>query len=114
MSYPDFLTCRIAGPHASDQIYIAGSWDAFTSMLEMEKQVLGEYRAVVRLGETGREHFRLLVNQDPNQIIHPGHALAGPRNLALGPDRKGKVASWLIDGMLDAGALGSSDKERTC
>lgn len=70
---------------------------------------------MVRLGETGlwllqeirgsagREHFRLLVNQesgyglqkvrfeDPNQIIHPGHALAGPRNLALGPDRKGKV-----------------------
>ena len=28
--------------------------------------------------------------EDPNQIIHPGQALAGPRSLALGPDRKGK------------------------
>ncbi|CAK9101811.1 Phenolphthiocerol/phthiocerol polyketide synthase subunit C ((Phenol)carboxyphthiodiolenone synthase subunit C) (Beta-ketoacyl-acyl-carrier-protein synthase I) (Phthiocerol synthesis polyketide synthase type I PpsC) [Durusdinium trenchii] len=96
------------GPHASDQIYIAGSWDAFTSMQEMEKQVLGEYRALVRLGETGREHFRLLVNQDPNQIIHPGQALAGPRSIALGPDRKGKAASWLIDGLLDGGGAGAN------
>lgn len=96
------------GPHASDQIYIAGSWDAFTSMQEMEKQILGEYRTIVRLGETGREHFRLLVNQDPNQIIHPGQALAGPRSLALGPDRKGKVASWLIDGILDGTGAGAT------
>lgn len=95
------------GPHASDQIYISGSWDAFTSMQEMEKQILGEYRAIVRLGETGREHFRLLVNQDPNQIIHPGQALAGPRSIALGPDRKGKAASWLIDGILDGCGAGA-------
>ena len=32
--------------------------------------------------------------QDPNQIIHPGKAMAGPREPAIGPDRRGKAGSW--------------------
>lgn len=95
------------GPHSSDQIYITGSGDAFTGMREMEKEILGEYSTVVQLGETGREHFRLLVNQDPNQILHPGKALAGHRHPAVGPDQRGKAASWLIDGKKDGAGAGA-------
>ena len=39
----------------------------------------------------GPSSAQLFRTEDPNQIIHPGQALAGPRSLALGPDRKGKA-----------------------
>jgi len=86
------------GPHNSDQVYVCGSWDAFWGMHEMERVGLGEYRIKVVLGETGSEHFRIVVNQDVTQCIHPGQALAGMRSPAQGPDKTGREASWLING----------------
>eukprot|EP00930_Biecheleria_cincta_P018480 TRINITY_DN14388_c3_g1_i2.p1 TRINITY_DN14388_c3_g1~~TRINITY_DN14388_c3_g1_i2.p1 ORF type:complete len:1233 (-),score=231.02 TRINITY_DN14388_c3_g1_i2:95-3766(-) len=89
------------GPHSSDEIYVSGSWDGFSALRPMQRRSVGDYVANVTLGETGSEHFRLVINQDMKQIIHPGQALAGAISAALGPDANGKDCSWLINGKLD-------------
>jgi len=100
------------GPHTSDQVYISGSWDGFSALLEMQRESLGEYFANVRIGETGFEYFRIMVNQDPNQLIHPGEALAGQRAPVQGPNQTGKAASWLIGSKWDGLGAGATYRIR--
>jgi len=95
------------GPHPSDQVYVSGSWDAYSSLQAMEQRELGEYVATVNIGETRCEHFHLVVNQDPNQVIHPSENLSGRHSASQGPDTTSK-ANWLISGKLDDVPAGTS------
>jgi len=101
MLYQRLFHYGAPGPHANDRLYITGTWDAFTTLMEMEVRGPGLYSAVIPLGETRREQFRILLNRDPGQTIHPGSRAAGREATPIGPDANGKDMTWLIDGTLD-------------
>eukprot|EP00927_Polykrikos_kofoidii_P043689 TRINITY_DN37768_c0_g1_i1.p1 TRINITY_DN37768_c0_g1~~TRINITY_DN37768_c0_g1_i1.p1 ORF type:complete len:1070 (+),score=102.66 TRINITY_DN37768_c0_g1_i1:98-3307(+) len=92
------------GPHESDELFIIGSWSAWTTLHEMTSTKVSEYTAVVAVGETCCEQFRVVVNEQIDQTIHPLTSRAGCSDLGFGPDDRGTSTSWLIDGRED-GAL---------
>jgi len=92
---------EIPGPQISDRVYITGSWDAFSGMEDMEQADPGKYTAVVMLGETRREHFRVVVNRDPNLTIHPAVGSATAQAPIQGPGTEWKDKSWVLDGRDD-------------
>lgn len=90
------------GPHHTDLVYLVGTWDAYQGAIQMERlpskdPKFGEYFATVDIGETRREQFRVMLNMDPNQVIHPKYTLADQSGDAQGPDQD-TSKSWLIDG----------------
>jgi len=59
----------------------------------------GEYRCGVMLGDTGIEHFQLVVDRDMEQVMYPHRGHAGLGDGALcGPDGEGDGLLWTIRG----------------
>lgn len=101
MHYQRLFHYGTPGPHVNDRLYVTGTWDAFATVLEMEMRGPGVFVALLLVGETCREQFRMLINRDPGQAIHPDRLCAGPEADARGPDAAGKDKTWLIDGRAD-------------
>lgn len=89
------------GPHDSDRVCIIGTWDAYSSMVEMDRIAQGTYGVMVVIGETRQEQFHFLINSDRSQAIHPDQGRAGRDARVEGPDGDGTGKSWLIDGQSD-------------
>lgn len=101
MTYHRVFHYGAPGPHTSDRICIVGSWDAYRSSVEMDRVAPNTWACLVMLGEARREQFRILVNGDASQAIHPESAVAPRGAPALGPDAAGAGKTWLIDGRSD-------------
>jgi len=86
------------GPQDSDEISIVGTWDAYSTMRRMERVAPGTFVAKVVLGETRSEQFRLVLNKDNGQALHPDRSSAGQDGEVLGPNAQGAGKSWLING----------------
>mmetsp|Transcript_109431 Transcript_109431/g.274106 ORF Transcript_109431/g.274106 Transcript_109431/m.274106 type:complete len:1127 (-) Transcript_109431:14-3394(-) len=91
------------GPHETDRVSILGTWDAYATMVEMDQTApgTGVYTVMVVLGETRREQFRMVLNRDQGQSIHPRDNSCDRNASVLGPDADGKGKTWLIDGRDD-------------
>jgi len=89
------------GPHHNDRVFALGSWDAFGAAVELEKTGPGMYMFLCILGETCCEQFRLVLNQDNAQCIHPENPMASAKDKVVGPDNKGKGKNWVISGRPD-------------
>nr|AQS99244.1 type I polyketide synthase [Gambierdiscus excentricus] len=100
------------GPQESDEVFVVGSWDACRELLPMEHGDLGEYSVTVRLGETCRERFYIVLNEDLNQAIHPTHHRANQSAQIRGPQINKQDLCWLIDGKEDGVASGTFYKIR--
>lgn len=90
------------GPHHTDKVYLVGTWDAYVAAIEMERlpskdPKFGEYFATVDIGETRKEQFRVMLNNDVNQTVHPKIHLANQSCEIQGPDNN-VSNNWLIDG----------------
>mmetsp|Transcript_75292 Transcript_75292/g.220763 ORF Transcript_75292/g.220763 Transcript_75292/m.220763 type:complete len:1201 (-) Transcript_75292:69-3671(-) len=83
------------------QLYMVGSWDAWSGFEPMEEQQGGRYVGRVVLGDTCLEHFHLVVDKDSGRAIFPAAANGGPALRVLGPQRDGERRSWTIDGRRD-------------
>nr|AQS99214.1 type I polyketide synthase [Gambierdiscus polynesiensis] len=97
----------LPGPQESDQVYVVGSWDASCELWLMHCTDLGEYSVTVRVGETCREHFYIVLNGDLNLAIHPTHTNANKATQVRGPEINKSDLSWLIDGKEDGVAPGT-------
>jgi len=95
------------GPMASDRVYITGTWNAWTEMVEMETLAEGEFGATIALGDTRWERFRIVLNEDERQSIYPVVDLSGPHGAAHGPDWEADGRSWLLDGRAEGAPAGA-------
>jgi len=101
------------GPSIEDQLFLIGSWDAWSSMTQMrrvgEEEAMGiyEYTGTIIIGDTCREQFQLCLNEDFLQAIHPAHNLSDERGHIVGPDTDGHSKNWLVDGRKDNVTAGS-------
>jgi len=86
---------------SNDCFYIAGSWDAWATMAEMEREADGDHIAFVTLGDHRHEVFRLHANMNDDEAIHPPGPMCGSSAQVLGPDEEFKGKTWCIDGKAD-------------
>mmetsp|Transcript_137331 Transcript_137331/g.342442 ORF Transcript_137331/g.342442 Transcript_137331/m.342442 type:complete len:1095 (+) Transcript_137331:130-3414(+) len=96
------------GPGVTDRVYITGTWDAWSSTLEMDPIGEGEYVVTIPLGDTRCEKFRIILNEDPRQSIYPAVDLSEPFGDILGPDWEADGRGWMLDGRDDGGRTGDS------
>jgi len=89
------------GPHESDRLYLSGSWDAFSGLQEMVRKEEGKFTALALVGETRREHFRIVLNRDPSQTFHPAVGDANQYAEIEGPDSLGEGKTWVLNGKED-------------
>lgn len=87
---------------ASEGYFIVGSWSNWREPEEMVKQKDGSYSAVVTLGASRKEAFHILLDGEPDKVLHPerpdavsGTRLHGPTNRYL---IHGQKLNWVIDG----------------
>jgi len=97
----------LPGPGPSDRLYIMGTWDAWSEMVEMKSETAGEWTATVVLGDVQRERFRIVVNGEARQGFYPVVDKADQQADVQGPDWEGQGRSWLIDGRVDGGVPGT-------
>eukprot|EP00435_Cladocopium_sp_Y103_P007844 s1133_g2.t1 len=87
---------------ASEGYFIVGSWSNWREPEEMVKQKDGSYSTVVTLGASRKEAFHILLDGEPDKVLHPerpdavsGTRLHGPTNRYL---IHGQQLNWVIDG----------------
>nr|AQS99184.1 type I polyketide synthase [Gambierdiscus polynesiensis] len=101
--------------------HVKGSWDPEVAEMRKVEGPSQIWRHHFMIGETGREEFHILVNQNLNLRIYPAGGGSPGHDLACGPDRKGSQKLWQVVGppgavmeiVLD---LGADDQRRvvTC
>lgn len=96
------------GPGVTDRVFIMGTWDAWSSMQEMDPVGEGAYTFTIVVGDVGWERFRIVLNEDKDQTIYPAADLAGPHEDVLGPDWQHKGRCWLIDGYAHGASAGDA------
>merc|ERR1711879_607117 len=76
--------------------YIAGSWTQWEPVL-MEEDADGNWTSTVKLGENNYEKFQLLLDEDPERVLHPGVMMGLSGSAVQGP-APGTPCKWVIDG----------------
>jgi len=92
---------------SSDCFHLAGSWDAWSSMEEMEQNEVGEHIAFIALGAHQCEQFLIHVNSNDEEAIHPSGQMCGSSGQVLGPDEFFVGKTWCIDGRADGVPAGT-------
>lgn len=103
LNHEDELTPLAWGGH---QVYLVGTWDAWSTFHEMDLQPQGGYSASVVLGETRTEQFYIVLNEDVGKALFPGADRAGQRVRPLGPGGNKEGNCWSIDGRRDGASAG--------
>jgi 3-oxoacyl-(acyl-carrier-protein) synthase len=95
------------------QIFITGTWDAWSEMVEM-RQLDSEdsssplvWACAVTLGDTRCEHFQLSFNKSKFMLFYPSEKNCGPSATVCGPDDNSKGRKWLINGLKDKAPAGT-------
>lgn len=87
------------GPVEGEIISAFGSWDAYQTLHELTRVGLCEFRFFVSIGETGREHFKLCLDEDRGCTFHPSCRNADEHQEISGPEPDTEKSNWwLIDG----------------
>jgi len=89
------------GPQDSDIVYIIGTWNAWTAKEPMKRTGDNTFTATITLGETLWEQFRLVLDDEMEESIHPTVSKASPDAPIVGPDLEGHGLNWHIDGRND-------------
>jgi len=96
-----------SGLAASDKVYLAGTWNMWKGLTEMQRGVGGVYTCKVALGEARVERFRIVLNGEEEQTIYPAVNGSDQSGEILGPDWECNKKSWLLDGREDAAPVGA-------
>jgi len=82
-------------------MFIAGSWDNWTSHSELEQDPGGTWHYFVRLGETRMEQFRFMLEENDNFAFYPSAPRGAMHLRTEGPCKWKEGHNWLIDGRDD-------------
>nr|AQS99261.1 type I polyketide synthase [Gambierdiscus excentricus] len=94
-------------PDQGSQMFMVGTWSAWSSFDEMEfieDGGCGYYRGHIRLGDTALELFHLVLDRNLSRAIHPIVPKADQKKRVCGPSKSTQDRNWVIDGRVD-GAL---------
>merc|ERR1712113_620111 len=78
-------------------VSIAGTWDAFSKVHEMEQPDDGVYVAYLSLGDARWEQFHLVLNRNRRDRLYPITNKGGTVDRIRGPDADGEGHNWIID-----------------
>nr|AQS99286.1 type I polyketide synthase [Gambierdiscus polynesiensis] len=81
----------------SGRMFIAGTWDAWSSKQEVQQDPNGVWHHFQRLGETRMEQFRFMLEQNDNFAFYPAIPRAGIGIRTEGPCAWKEGHNWLID-----------------
>jgi len=89
------------------RVGIMGTWDAWTSIQDMDVTDTGAYVYTLTLGDTRREMFHIVIAGDASRLIYPIMDKADSSVIAAGPDANSQGRHWLIDGRDDGMSTGT-------
>jgi len=95
-------TYQMGGPVMESSIptgrmFVAGSWDAWTSKTEVQQDPNGVWHHFARLGETRIEQFHFMLEENDNFAFYPAEPRAGMYIRTEGPCKWKEGHNWLID-----------------
>eukprot|EP00811_Abedinium_folium_P006148 NODE_1565_length_2435_cov_12.435442.p1 GENE.NODE_1565_length_2435_cov_12.435442~~NODE_1565_length_2435_cov_12.435442.p1 ORF type:complete len:756 (-),score=197.89 NODE_1565_length_2435_cov_12.435442:21-2288(-) len=88
-------------------VFIRGSWSCWAARERMTRAEDGWNTAIVVLGESRCESFRLSLNDDGAEEIYPVAKRAAARIHIDGPDANADGRCWMIDGRNDRVPVGT-------
>mmetsp|Transcript_48559 Transcript_48559/g.123645 ORF Transcript_48559/g.123645 Transcript_48559/m.123645 type:complete len:1178 (-) Transcript_48559:122-3655(-) len=91
---------------------VVGSWSVGGQPETLKSEGKGSYGITITMGELGFERFQIMLDGDPERVLHPGMADAFKDGAVKGPDTADLAEgnSWMIGGRsVGASALALTD-----
>eukprot|EP00811_Abedinium_folium_P036143 NODE_887_length_2715_cov_6.246522.p1 GENE.NODE_887_length_2715_cov_6.246522~~NODE_887_length_2715_cov_6.246522.p1 ORF type:complete len:488 (+),score=118.56 NODE_887_length_2715_cov_6.246522:1084-2547(+) len=100
-------TAALAEEDPGVRVALVGTWSGWKSFTAMEAFRDGLHQCTVHIGETRRESFRIVLNEDRRFSLYPMETTSDPRVYIVGPNRNSEDLHWTIDGHADGVPAGT-------